>query len=423
MKTRTEKKAEKITAKIKGITAQKTPVIATYRTRDESVQAELRLSVEWRINVPVDAIQYPRDLSGQNADMWSPMWPLWADINKAAKLAEGRARIANPINERTKTGPARRSEAKAAWLIEAGQAFLADYRTATKKRRLADARKQITDLQAQQKALLPKLREANSLYLAGKKTERVEQAARNAEALKSGRFWEADREALKGYFHPPFDKNFLADVSEKWRAALFLECESVSFKTYSGDWGHKLAGTHRGWLCGIDDNGDEWGHHCQIPQSQTEYGDARLEGTVEEAMADLFDIAESELAKCTRQGDLLFCPAKIRREDGLEHCRRCGEPREKHCQTTLEDGMTWLSCYYRGNTDEYDPHVHRAVVLTPEEKWTPRESHEIASPSLRRNGRYFAADDEIVITHTSHPVVTLPPGEYSLYALRIADAD
>ncbi len=442
---KTEKRAQQIREKIEKVKVDKT-VISSYRTHDNSVQAELRLHAGWTISVPVDEIHYPKSLAptsiksedGRYADtpaglIWGQMHDLDWEITKTSKLIErhipeGYKPYVIPINAKTKTGPERRTEAKNLWLIETGKQFLLDYRTVTEKRRLTEIRKQITALQAQQKNLLPKLRESNSAYLAGKKTEREAQAAKNAEALKSGRFWEADKDTLKGYFHPPFDKNYLADVCEKWRAALFLECESISYKWGDGNWGHKLGGTGRGYLCGIDDNGDEWGHRVEnLPQSSDAYGNNGLDSTVEEAMSNLFGIKQIKLANCQRQGDLLFCPEKIRTEDSPEHCSNCGQPRDKHVTKRFpaEDGneaYTELRCYDWGY-NQYEPHIHKAIVLTPEEKWTPRESHEITSPSLQRNGQYFRADHEITITHTSHPPVILPPGEYRLYPLMVADAD
>ncbi len=387
---KTEKRAQQIREKIERITADKT-VITNYNTTDNSVQAELRLSASWKITVPVDEIHYPKSLgpiSTKSEDgtytktpaglLWHQMGDLAFSICKTAELKTGNARATIPLNARLKNGVERRIEAKNLWMIEIGKQFLADYRTVTGKKHLATIRAQITDLQTQQKALLPKLRESNSIYLADKKTEREEIKIKNAEAIKTDRFWEADKDTLKGYFHPPFDKNYLADVSEKWRATLFLECKSISYKWGDGNWGHKLGGTGRGYLCGIDDNGDEWGHRVEnLPQSSDNYGNAGLDSTVEEAMSNLFDITQTALANCQRQGDLLFCAEKI----GTE------------------------------------------IILTPEEKWTPRESHEITSPSLQRNGRYFRADHEITVSHTSHPTVILPPGEYRLYALRVADAD
>lgn len=430
---KTEKKAGIITEKIKGIVADKSQVIATYRVRDESVQAELRLSTSWTIRVPVDEIHYPKDLSAgtleSSHDLWREMRTIAGKIGEASllvsrRLPEGHGDHIKKINERTKSGPALRSEAKNLWIIEAGNAFLSDYRSATSKRRLAEVRKTITYLQAAQKSLVLQLRESNSRYLAGKKKEREAQAAKNAEALKSGRFWEADEATLKAYFHPPFEKNYVADVSEKWRACLILECESVSYKSgYNNEWRHKLAGTGEAYLCGIDDNGNEWGHRCRVVLSRDSYDNGGFDATVEDAMSDLFNIRKSDLAKCRRQGDLLFCETTILKVDGPEHCEYCGESREKHYESSTDDGMKWLACIYRGNSDEYRPHVHRAPIMEPCEKWTPRESHDITSPSLQRNGRYFRASDPITVSHTSHAALTLPAGEYRLYALSIADAD
>lgn len=442
---KTEKRAQQIKEKIEKVFADKT-IRTTYGTEDNSVQAELRLSASWKISVPVDAIHYPKSLAptwvkmedGQNVytpagTLWQQMWDITHEITKTATLSERRIPEGYgfqviPINLKTKTGPERRAEAKNLWLIETGKQFLIDYHAVTSKRHLSEIRAQITDLQTQQKNLLPKLRESNSIYLAGKKSERQAQAIKNTEALKSGRFWDADRDTLKDYFHPPFDKNYLADVSEKWRAALFCECESISYKRYSGDWGHKLAGTGRGYLCGIDDNGDEWGHRVNgLPQSTDDFGDSQLDSTVEEAMSKLFEIGENLLATCQRQGDLLFCPTTIQKEDGPEHCANCGQPRDKHVTKRFpsEDGSpeyAELLCDDWGYS-RYESHIHKAVVLSPEQTWSPRESHEITSPSLQRNGQYFKADHEITITHTSHPTVILPPGEYRLHALRVVDAD
>lgn len=396
---KTEQKAQQITEKIKGITADKSQVIAYFNIHDESVQAELRLHSGWGFVVPVDNIHYPKRLStapvarsycsdGRKLDndgniiidpageLWDKMHRIEAAITPIVNMPRGFEQLHIPISIKTKTGPERRTEAKNQFIIAAGQAFLADYRAATKKSNLAKIRKQITALQAEQKALLPKLRESNSAYLAGKKTERETQAAKNAEALKSGRFWEADADTLKGYFHPPFDKNYVADISEKWRACLILECESISWKNYNGEWRHKLGGTGTGYLCGIDDNGDEWGFEVSgLPQSHDNYGNAALDTTVEEAMSRVFGIRPSDLAKCTRQGDLLFCPE------------------------TVPDGTQMESA----------------------DEWTPRESHTITSPTLYRNGRYFWASDDITVSHTSHHAVVLQPGPYRLYMSRMAD--
>ena len=57
------------------------------------------------------------------------------------------------------------------------------------------------------------------------------------------------------------------------------------------------------------------------------------------------------------------------------------------------------------------------------EPWDVRESHQVSSPGLYRNGSRFRSDSEISVSHTSHAPVMLPPGEYRLYVLQIADAD
>lgn len=401
--------ALRIDEKIKGLLADKSQVIATYATHDTSVQAELRLSAEWQISVPVDSINYPRNLDPAG-DMghWNEMARIDWEIRKAAMLLLRTIPTTHiKISEKRKNGYELRARAKTEWIAKTGAQFLADYKAVTKKRNLAAVRKQINALQSQQKAILPELRAANSAYVLARKNAKAEQTAKNAEALKSGRFWEADKDALKGYFHPPFDKNYLADVSEKWRAALFLECKSSSYKNYSGNWGHKLVGTGYGYLCGIDDNGDEWGFVVSgLPQSHDEYCDAKLDTTVEEAMAEVFEINSRLLEKCTRQGDLLFCPVKIPTETKTV-CALCGSKWEPD-----EDGR--CSCgSWSGDTI-------KAPTLKSAETWTPREAHDISSKSLRHNGRYFTADDEITITHTSHTTVMLPAGEYRLYMSRMA---
>lgn len=380
-----EKQAAKIREQIKQITAQKTPVISTWRLVDESVQAELRLRAEWTITAPVDTISYPKDLNPDhpNKDLWSQMFDLSREISKTANQKEiktpgGWETTHIKINEKTKSGPERRAEEKGLFVIKTGKQFLADYKATIKKSNLAKIRKTVTDLQIQQKDVLPKLRESNSAYLAGKKNEKETQKSRNAEALKTGRFWEADKETLKGYFNPPFDKNFVADVSEKWRACLILECGSESWKDNNGNWRFKLVGTRRGYLCGIDDNGDEWGYTVNgLPQSRDYYGNAALDSTVEEAMTGIFDISVKAIPGCYRQGDLLFHPESI--------------PADRE--------------------------------IKPAAQWEPRESHIIMSEGFEHNGTYFRSANDITVTHTSHPTIVLPAGEYRLYMSGIADAD
>jgi hypothetical protein len=413
---KSENLAKKITEKINVLTDDRKTVISGFRIIDESVQAELRLSASWSIRRPVDEIQYPKDLSGKAGELWSGMSRLAWEITKTVKLLSGKNEATLKINSKKKTGPSERTEAKNQFIIASGKQFLADYKSATSKSNIKMIDKKIADLQGQQKALLPELRKSNSDFCAQRKNAKTEQGKKNAAALISGRFWEADETAIKGYFHPPFDKNYLADVSEKWRAALFVECQSVSYKRYSGDWGHKLAGTGSGYLCGIDDNGDEWGFEVHIGQGHDNFGDALLEGTVEQAMSNVFGIAKADLDKCTRQGDLLFCPTTIRKEDSPEYCKNCGYARDKHIE---KEGRVLCSQY--GWSKQYYPIISKALVLTSANQWEPRSAHIITSPSLKHNGVYFCAENDITVTHTSHASVTLPAGEYRLYMSQHAD--
>lgn len=344
---------------------------------DDSVQAELRLLTEWNISLAIDHINYPRNLKKEKNPLWTEMSIINLEIARIARIISDHKSLAEKINVNTKTGPAKRAVAREQFEISTGNQFLADCRTA--KRQIKKLNKKVAELQSQQKVLLPQLRKVNSEYLAERRAEKEEIARKNTEALVSGNFWNADKAALKDYFHPPFGKNYLSDVSKKWRAALFLECESISYKTVYVNWGHKLGGTGTGYLCGIDDNGDEWGHEVDLSawQGYDDFDDIKLEGEVEWAMAELFDVPLRDLALCQRQGDLLFCPAQI-------------------------------------------PEL---IKMQAEEKWSVRESHEIWSPSLHRNGQYMQSDHEIVISHTSHELIVLPAGSYRLHMLQIADAD
>lgn len=348
-----------------------------YSIIDDSTQAELRLSAEWNIKLAIDNINYPRNLKKEKNPLWVEISTINLEIERIARIISDHKSLAEKINVKTKTGPAKRTVAREQFEINTGNQFLADCRTA--KRQIKKLNKKVAELQSQQKALLPQLRKANSEYLAERRAEKEEVARKNTKALVSGEFWNADRDALKDYFHPPFGKNYLSDVSEKWRAVLFLECQSISYKTVRGNWGHKLGGTNKGYLCGIDDNGDEWGHEVDLNgwQGYNNFGDIKLEGEVEWAMAELFDVPLRDLALCQRQGDLLFCLSGI----------------------------------------------PESIAMHSDEKWNVRESHEVWSPGLRRNGQYMQSDHEIIISHTSHETVVLPAGSYRLHTLQIADAD
>lgn len=346
----------------------------------------------------MDAIQYPKRLAPYRSiphppsperdavlaaekiynAPWHAMHEAKGEIRRIALLATGLPRLVLTASSKSRVGATRRAEATTAWRLETRKVFLAAYQAATAKRRLAEIQRQVAEIQGRQKPLLVEIRRRNSEYVAAHSQARAEQRQRNVEAMASGRFWEADRDAIKAHFHPPFGKNFLADVSKRWRAALFVECASESYPLHGDRWGHKLTGIGNGYLCGIDDNGDEWGHRVGgLCQGYDDFGSLRPEGTVEEAMSILFDVPMHALATCVRQGDLLFRPLA---------------------------------------------HLPEEVELDAEETWEPRPSHTITGHGLRHNGRFFDAPSGATITHTSHAAVALQVGAYCLHVFS-ADAD
>jgi len=377
-----ETKVKKLQERIKNerAKAKEVGISSSFTIEDHSTKKELRLSPVWRIDYSIDYINYPKNLEGLSTHpLWSEMQDLQFKLHKLSKLNSFREQETNySINEYTKHGAAEREQIKMELYSNYGTKFLDKLLKFSGKSFTKQLKKQVTELQAEQKRLLPEMRKVNSEFISKRKQVKEKKKQQEAEALKNGQFWECETETLKSYFHPPFDKNYLSDVSEKWRAALFIECDSVSYKDYHKNWRHKLVGTSRGYLCGIDDNGDEWGHEVyRLYQPYDEHGNASLDGTVEEAMSELFEISESKLSKCYRQGDLLFCPEII-----------------------------------PDNTKLYE-----------EKSWGVRESHEIISPNLKRNGHYFSSDVPIMVQHTSHTTIELPAGSYRLYEHQVLDAD
>jgi hypothetical protein len=417
--------------KIDSVLRDKAKVRADFEVESSgSTQAELRLVAEWTIRYPVDSIRAPKRLDGEAPWAGSP-WQQYAEINgeisEVANLASSRKERALPISARTKSGPAKRDEAKELFENECAKEFLADYRRATGKKRLAEVRAAVGALQKRQEEILKDMRAENSRYLSERKAAKAAEREADAIALKAGRFWEASREALKGYFNPPFEKNHLADVSERWRAALYLECESAGWKDAYGNWRHKLVGTGRAYLCGIDDNGDEWGHELRLDLGVDEHGNVGLDADVEDAMAELFQVPSSRLRDCERQGDLLFLRCAIPATERAI-CPYCGNTRLRPDRDThetisaaeIESGEeVW--CGYCG--------VVRARKIAPPElaphegPWEVRESHRIEAEGLERNGRWFRSPNPIKVSHTSHRTLTLEPGEYRLYELQVEDAD
>jgi hypothetical protein len=431
-------RAKKLNEKIQTITQDRSKGLAIYTLKsDQSTQAELRMRCDWIIRFPVDRLHAPKRLDSTGvpsvalpdngewrivpcdpSDPWRRFFESGVEINNIRKLASGTECKDIQINARTKNGPSQREEAQALFEIECAQAFIAAHKRATAPKRLAAVRIAITGLQARQKEILKEMRAENARYMADRKAAKAAEREADGLALKEGRFWDATQEAIKGYFHPPFAKNRLADVSERWRAALFLECESTAWKAGKGDWRHKLVGTGRAYLCGIDDNGDEWGHRCEIDLGMDDHGNVGLEADVEDAMAALFEIPVHRLGGCERQGDLLFCSTTIPTESRCSNCGEKWEPADFSENYYGKDLCRHCLMVSGGGYERKPP------VLQPQDgPWDVRESHRIESDGLERNGRWFRSPNPIHVTHTSHSPVTLEPGEYRLYTLQVGDVD
>lgn len=373
-------KGKTLQEKIEEITSSKSPLKSSFEIADYSTQQNLRLSAAWRIDLQVDLLHYQKNLSEVDTvdSAWYQMRCLESAISTAATCSSSEEILLLAANAKTKSGAAEREVAKQEFMRTQQLTFLSAYKKAALKNSLKKQTKNIAALQAQQKALMVKMREHNSEIISARKTAAADQREKNELALKSGEFWKADEKTLKTYFHPPFPRNYLADVSEKWRAALFTEMDSTAWKA-GKEWRHKNIGTGRTYLCGIDDNGDEWGVRVNLSAhlGRDFYGDLGYAGvTVEDAMSELFNVAKRDLDTATRQGDLLFCPCTI------------------PAATELHDEV---------------------------EAWTVRESHAVTSEGLRRNGQYFVSENPVTITHTSHAPVILPAGAYRLYQLQDAD--
>jgi len=225
---------------------------------------------------------------------------------------------------------------------------------------------EITTMQKRQAEIIAEVRKSNASTLIGQKKVASEKRAKEKAALEAGRFWECSEQLLKDYFSVPFDCRKLVSVSEKFRAALFLELEhGQNSMGYNA-----LVPTYNAYLCGIDDNGEEWGFRLQ---QDCDYND-----TVEDAMAVCWEVPKSIVEQSFRQGEILF---------------------------------------WKNN----NPTGWR--TMTPDTEWQIAPSHVITSPSLRHNGgHYFYADDPIIISHPTHAPLILLAGEYQ-YSIHEVDAD
>ncbi|HSQ83827.1 MAG TPA: hypothetical protein VLM43_03790, partial [Desulfobacterales bacterium] len=346
---------------------------------DISIQTEQRLEFfSYAIFEGIDQIKFPKSLSGCEEGRYLHMRceKLRWQIRDLGKIHSYTYRTTIKSNIRKKGELELRKKRKAEFMLENANLFLAGL--GNPKPRIKQALSQIKLLQAEQKNAIKELRAHNSKYLADVKKINQERKEADKLAMSEGRFWDASEAMIKEYFKPPFSKNNLADVSKKWRAALFLEVESQSAKKQYGDkgWIHRMVATGKGYLCGIDDNGDEWGHEVELyeylsgnpSQYFSEYA-YDMDGTVEYAMSYLFGTRVTE--EDSRQGDLLFQKVEI---------------------------------------PEY-------VELEDVESIDVRESHRIRSSGMLAGESFFKCDLPIIVEHSSHKTLILDPGSYRVFML------
>jgi hypothetical protein len=349
-------------------------VRANFTMYDSSIVKSLRVLCVYRVQLAYNELQIPvaTNCAAAIADR-NDCIRYAAQVRRAAILFEERSNLEIDASSRTKSGQEKRAQEYEKFYKRKAKLFLSDLKKALGKRRIAKAKKEIAELQEKQKVLIDRIKEETRKAFAARKEEIKKQKAANEEALKSGRFWEADTGSLKTFFHPPFEKNCLVDVSERWRAALFAECKSSGYKSYNG-WRHKLVGTGRYYLCGIDDNGQEWGNQVQSMQYRDydEYGDIAISGTVPGIMEILFDLPrEYDIDTGYRQGDILFIPS------------------------SLEPGYHW-------NWDTND-------------SFQVRGSHVISSIGLQKHDHIIFSEHDIFVTHTDHKYLILPAGQYKYF--------
>jgi|GEM_PF-5415148 len=236
----------------------------------------------------------------------------------------------------------------------------------TADRMLARTRKsrvrKIATLQRRQSEIIREIRRLNGAVVVERR--RAAKAHREAEkeALAAGRFWECSEQTLKNYFSVPFRKRKLVDVSERHRAALFLDLD------YEG-YGVGLQPSGVAHLCGIDDNGEEWGFRLLVYRS--------YDVTVVDAMMTCWGVRRDIIERATRQGEILIWSENIPDDVRLESA-----------------------------DDEHD--------IAP--------SHTVRSETLQINGEYFYATTPIIVEHPTHAAIWLQPGSYR-YASHDMSAD
>jgi len=212
-------------------------------------------------------------------------------------------------------------------------------------------------LQQEQRKFIDSLRAWNAKCLLEQKKAATERRDKERRALESGDFWECSEDTLKRFFNVPFSARKLVDVSEKHRAAFFVALEY-------GGYGTGLITTHIGYLCGIDNNGEQWGFRVR--------GNWSYDSTVVDAMSDVWGVPTKIVNESHRQGEILFHPEPVPPE----------------------------------------------VELVREGDWQIRPQHIVKSAGLEHDGDYFRSASAITVEHPTHHSVNLIPGEYRVYVHR-----
>jgi hypothetical protein len=276
-----------------------------------------------------------------------------------------------PVAAEVKTGSLAKREAFAVEQIRAAKA--AERKLAAREK---STRKKIAALQKQQQDLIRQRRELNGRVAVERRQAAAGKRAAEAEALAAGRFWECEEATLKEFFRVPFGCRKLVDVSQQHRAALFVELEHGERDGYGA-----LVPTHRAFLCGIDDNGEQWGFRVQAARDEWDLWD--YESKVEDAMAVCWGVEVATVRRAWRQGEVLFWAAEL--------------------PASLGDKRVGTQ------------------TLAP--------SHTAAAPNLwatgtKRDGTgYLWSEAEpIRIEHPTHAALLLPAGSYR-YAIHGYDAD
>lgn len=256
-----------------------------------------------------------------------------------------------------------------AWLKE--QLAICGMLTAEFSGTIEYRREMIKNLQQEQQKFIESVRRWNASVILRQRANAKAHRESEQVALASGEFWKCSEQTLKDYFHVPYERRKLVDVSEKYRATLFVE---VDVRDIDQPWGYSrsLVPTSRAYLCGIDNNGEEWGFRVILRH----YEEWLYESKVVDAMAEVWGVDEKLVLESERQGEILFHADLI--PDGVE---------------MVADG-----------------------------DWQIRPSHCVKSEGLEHDDDYFRSANTITVEHPTHAPVTLPPGSYRAY-IHNYDAD